>query len=355
MSLQQFLYLLGKQLANEASENELQQLRQLAEQHPDWQKTYEALLLMPKELITEEDMLKAEQAYALHAVKRQINKEPVVSYAENRKHAVFTRNRVVVAAAVLGTICIGAWVLFVTKISAVTLNTTNQVAAHRGARRKVTLPDGTVVNINSDSKLTYNNQFAQKAREVWLSGEAFFEVAQQADVPFIIHTGNMNIKVLGTSFNVKSYPEDATSETSLIQGKVQVSFDDRPEERIILHPNEKLTVKNRQPHLKRAGADTLSQASITVNNLNPMQHASQLPETAWLQNNIAFSNASLAEIAVMLERHFDVTIEFINPDVMDYRYTGIFEGEELSKILAVMKLSKPFNYNIDGKKITIMH
>lgn len=353
MSLQQFLYLFGKQLANEASETELLQLKQLAEQHPDWQKTYEALLAVPQDTVTEEDMLKAEQAYALHSVKLQIHKaSTVVTY--RKKPSVFNRSRAVAAvAAVVCAACIITWALFVHSVSAT--SKTSQVMAKRGARQKVTLPDGSVVNINADSKLEYNNHFAEKTREVWLTGEAFFEVAKQAGTPFIIHTGNINIKVLGTSFNVKSYPDDATVETSLIQGKVQVSFEDRPDESIILHPNEKLTVKNKQSHARRAIADTLSQASITVNNLNPLQHAGQIPETAWLQNTIAFSNASLSEIAMMLERHFDVTVEFANPDVMYYRYTGIFEEEELSKILAVMKLSKPFNYNIDGKKITITH
>lgn len=355
MPLQQFIYLVSKQLAGEAGAAELLQLQQLLAQHPEWEGTYQTLLAAEERRgLTEEEQLKAEQAYALHSVKLQFQH---MEQADGNAVQLRTKSRrgkllaVMAGCAVLVTAGAGWW--WHAAGTADELQS-SQIVARRGARTEVVLPDSSRVWINSDSRLTYNSQtFGKRDRELWLSGEAFFEVAKQASHPFIIHSGNIHIKVLGTSFNVKSYPGDATTETSLINGKVQVSFTNRPDENIILHPNEKLTVSNETSISNNHTAVTEARASITVNNLSQVNTGDQITETAWMRNRIAFSDASLAEIASVLERHFDVTVQFAGQDVMNYRYTGNFEGENLEKMLAVMKLSKPFNYSINGKKVTI--
>ncbi|SIT05104.1 FecR family protein [Filimonas lacunae] len=345
-------------MANEASASELQQLKQFTEQHPEWLQAMDALQQKTDKALNEEEMLKAEQAYALHSVKVQFDSLPPVVAREmvagrnNKKWKRWLAGGSVVAVLCAG-VAIYQKVYTIRDVSG--LIHVDQIIAKRGDRKKVVLPDSSQVWVNADSRLSYNGkQFGSANREVWLEGEAFFDVTQKAAQPFIIHTGDLTIKVLGTAFNVKNYPGDATTETSLISGKVQISFKDRPDEQIILRPNEKLIVSNDQSLNKNNHAVTGTEPRITVNTLSAANVAGgQLPETAWLQNEIAFSNTSLAEIGAMLERHFDVTVAFTNQDVMNYRYTGIFKGEDLEKVLAVMKLSKPFNYNINGKKVTI--
>lgn len=112
----------------------------------------------------------------------------------------------------------------------------------RGLKKTLLLPDSTHVTMYADSKLSYPGSFKGDIREVQLSGEAFFDVAEDHRHPLIVHTGKMNIKVLGAAFNVKSYPEDEASETILFHGSIEVTLTDRPADRIILKPSEKLVV-----------------------------------------------------------------------------------------------------------------
>ena len=114
----------------------------------------------------------------------------------------------------------------------------------RRTRSRMILADGSVVMLNADSRLKYPTSFDGPVREVYLTGEAFFTIQKDPEHPFIIHTDKMNIRVLGTSFNVKSYPDDASMETTLLQGSIEVTFPDRPADKIILKPTDKLVIAN---------------------------------------------------------------------------------------------------------------
>src|ERR1700722_5620570 len=120
-------------------------------------------------------------------------------------------------------------------------NNLSEISTHNGSKTNVVLPDGTTVKLNAGSKLTYDKNYGNTTREVNLTGEAFFEVVKNKEKPFIIHTKKIDIKVLGTIFNVKSYPDEKT-ETSLVRGSIEVTFKDKSSEKIILKPNEKLIV-----------------------------------------------------------------------------------------------------------------
>jgi transmembrane sensor len=113
-----------------------------------------------------------------------------------------------------------------------------------GTKSSVILNDGTHVILNSNSHIKFPIAFKGTTREVYLIGEAYFEVHKDHQHPFIIHTKKMNVRVLGTEFNVKAYAEDPQSETTLIRGSVEVTMNDRPSDRIILKPNEKLVINN---------------------------------------------------------------------------------------------------------------
>lgn len=349
MSENLFLQLLSKLLAGEASKEEIRQLEEFTASNPEWMSIYNQLTGIHQPNSPEDD-LKAEQAFALHSLKMQLyNESSTVSTPKyNRLSSV--RNKILTAAVSVLIVAAGLTTYLYYSHDAKPAQL-SVVSTKRGSRTSVTLPDGTIVSINSQSRLQYSDNFKGKIREVWLSGEAFFDVKKDPDHPFVIHTNKINIRVLGTAFNVKSYPEDPTIETSLIRGRIEVNFNDRPSETIILRPNEKLTVSKDQSQFEKGpGA---KDSKIKLENLNPINKDKLFVETAWLSNRIAFTDTRLADICSTLERRFNIEIEFENKELRDYRYTGIFEEENLDQILNVMKLSKPFNYSTYGKKITL--
>ena len=118
-----------------------------------------------------------------------------------------------------------------------------EVAARPGVRTKVVLPDGTQVWLNSNSKLKYSPDFNLHSREVDLEGEAYFDVAKDMERPFIVHASTIDVRVLGTAFTIKSYPQDETIEATLLKGAIEISGRDNPgAPRIILKPDEKLVL-----------------------------------------------------------------------------------------------------------------
>jgi len=356
MSENLFLQLLSKLLAGEASREEIRQLDDFTASNPEWLAIYNELT-DKQELSTPEDDLKAEQAFALHSLKMQLYNESSNTIINNSnistpsyKRFPRLRGKILIAATTILLIItgLGTYKYVLQDVKPAQLSV---VSTKRGSRTNVTLPDGTTVWVNSQSKLQYSDNFKGKTREVWLSGEAFFDVKKDPDHPFIIHTNKINIKVLGTAFNVKSYPEDPTIETSLIRGRIEVNFTDRPQETIILRPNEKLTVSKDQSQFEKSSGK--KDSKIKLENLNPVNKEKLFVETAWLSNRIAFTDTRLADICSTLQRRFNVEIDFENKELMDYRFTGIFEEENLDQILNVMKLSKPFNHTTYGKKITL--
>ncbi len=120
----------------------------------------------------------------------------------------------------------------------------NEISTRPGSKSKVELPDGSVVWLNAGSTLTYDKDFGKENRAVTLIGEGFFDVTKNKEKPFIISTESISIKVLGTVFNVKAYKEDKQTETSLIHGSIEVTIKNRPNDKIILSPSEKLIVEN---------------------------------------------------------------------------------------------------------------
>jgi transmembrane sensor len=127
------------------------------------------------------------------------------------------------------------------------------VGTKKGSKSHIVLPDGTNVWLNADSKIIYPGNFQGETREVSLVGEAFFDVVKNVNKPFIIHTGTMDVKVLGTAFNVRSYPGEMTTEASLLRGLIEVTLNGTEKKKILLKPNEKLTVLNSDESYQKTG------------------------------------------------------------------------------------------------------
>jgi transmembrane sensor len=239
--------------------------------------------------------------------------------------------------------------------------TTSEVSTKYGSKTKLVLPDGSQVWLNSGSRLTYDKNFGNNLREVVLSGEAFFDVVKNPQLPFVIHASAINIKVLGTAFNVKSYPGEKNIETSLVRGSIEVTFRDRPTEKIILKPNEKLVIANEEafPSAKPAKnlpgiqQTTRPEPIVAVSHLTYQPIDSTVIETSWMEGKLIFRSETFEDLAVRMERWFGVSIRFANVELKEKKITGIFENETIEQALEALQLTVPFKYAINKKEIII--
>ena len=212
------------------------------------------------------------------------------------------------------------------------------------------MPDSTIVWLNAGSKLTYSENFGVQNRNTTLTGEAYFDVKKGA-IPFIIHTNGLKIRVLGTAFNVKSYPDEMTTETSLLRGKLEVSIDERPEQKFVLNPNEKLVIANKLQVIKEKAAPAKEPLFL----LKHVSFAadSTIIETAWTENKLVFQDETFYEVAKKMERWYGVRIKFSNSDIAYSRLYGSFTRETIAEALDALKIGLAFNYRIEGDEITI--
>ncbi len=235
----------------------------------------------------------------------------------------------------------------------------NEVVTANGSRTHLTLPDGTKVWLNAGSRLAYDKTYGSGRREINLTGEAFFDVANNPRQPFIIHTPRMDVRVLGTSFNVKSYTADKTTEATLVRGSIAVSIKNRPDETIILKPNQKLIVTNdqttllrHQPGQSRVAPDSTAQISIRPPSYE--QNTGAMIETSWVNNKFIFKDEDFGTLSKDLERWYGVSISLTDPAQANWRFTGTFEKETIGQALDALKLTANFNYVIQGTQIQII-
>ncbi len=235
-----------------------------------------------------------------------------------------------------------------------------QKTTHPTKKDVLTLSDGTVVTLNSATTIKYPDHFGDSTREVYLEGEAYFDVSKDPLHPFIIHTDKMNIRVLGTSFNVKSYRSEPLGEASLIRGSIEVTLNDRPSDRIILKPKEKLIVQNNRTIKKTVNPDPSAQDTAGKSTRYSLTNLTYFPntvktvvETSWVENKLVFSEKDFVDLSGQLERWYGVHIEFGNQRVKHYNFTGFFEKESLPEALDALKMIEHFNYKIADSTVYI--
>nr|ALG05206.1 anti-FecI sigma factor FecR [uncultured bacterium 4C6] len=225
-----------------------------------------------------------------------------------------------------------------------------------GIKTRLVLSDGTTVTLNSATTFKYPVQFDGKTREVYLNGEAYFDVHKDKKHPFIIHTNKMNVRVLGTVFNIKSYDNESRSETSLIHGSIEVTLSDRKADRIILKPSEKLIVQNnsaqKQTNIstgknKLNTAVTGTQYSLTNLTYFPSVDSAAV-ETLWLKNKLVFRNNNFESIATDMERWYGIKIVFEHEELKKLRFTATFERETATEALESLRFTDDFRYKKKG-------
>lgn len=200
-----------------------------------------------------------------------------------------------------------------------------------GSKSEIILPDGTKVQLNGATTITYdvNNS---KQRLVQLSGEAFFDVAKNPDCPFRVIANDLQIEVVGTSFNVNTYKKGVV-ETSLLTGQIKISGGSFPQE-YILTPGEKATYSSINNALK------ITQADVHV-------------ETGWCDDYLIFDSEPLIDVIEEIERWYGVEIELRCPQIGQDLLSGSFRHENIQNVIHSLSLQYKFKYEIHKDKITI--
>jgi len=205
-----------------------------------------------------------------------------------------------------------------------------------GERTIISMEDGTRIWLNVASSIRYPETFeGKKTREVFLDGEAFFEVARDTNKPFIVTTQEIQIKVLGTSFNVKSYGREDRIQTTLVEGKVIIESMDEQPKVVTLAPNQMATYHKES-------------RKIVLNNKTDMDALA-----GWKDGRLIFDNKPLAEIVVALERWYDVKIEVQDQRSLKCHFSAKIENLSLTEVLDLFKASDGIEYTIQGSEVTI--
>jgi len=205
------------------------------------------------------------------------------------------------------------------------------VTADNGQRSGVTLPDGTEVYLNSHSTISYSSDYGVEERSVNLTGEAFFDVAKDADKRFLVHAGGAVVEALGTSFNIKAYSEDDEIVTTLLEGSVVMTVNDLHVE---LAPNQ--TAMYDKNSLQLSTKQTDNDYAVL-----------------WRNNELAFEGRTLEEIASLFNRSYNITIQFETEKIKKYRFSGVIKNNSLDNVFEIISLTAPISFRYSGDTIIL--
>lgn len=212
----------------------------------------------------------------------------------------------------------------------------NTVRVPGGADYAVELADGTIVRLNCETELRYPVRFVGKERRVYLDGEAFFEVAKNAEMPFIVETKQMQVEVTGTQFDVKAYAEDETMQATLVEGGVEVCAYGAGSKPVALIPSQQyvLDVQTRQVEVKKVDVQLY---------------------TGWVEGMFVFKNQRLEDVMTMLARWYSVDVFYIGESVKDIRLSAnLGRYEHIDKILDIIQETNKIGFSRKGNVVTVM-
>lgn len=250
--------------------------------------------------------------------------------SKNRILSIITRAAAILLLPVLG-------LLFYTNLSEREHYVANfndiEVESPAASRTHIELGDGTKVWLNHGSKLKYPYRFEGENRKVFLTGEAYFQVAHNSKFPFIVGTDRMVVKATGTSFNVSAYLDDPLVQTTLVEGKVILYKGKSNSEIKTLKPGESLKFD-------------------AMNNVYTTEKGNTVKYTAWKDGLLVFKNDTIEEVAKKLERWYNIDVEIKSGKIKEFPFTATFTDETLPQVLELLSLASPVSYQLTlGKKL----
>ncbi len=362
--------LIARQLSGEISADESEELQEVLRQQPDKNHLFD---ILQSYFVLHHDQEDGDNDITIDYEKRfrriiehseynhDLSSHPEIKPGIARKHGGWWKYAAAVACFVF---LAGASIYYLHRQNNFIENNAgkaNEIVSKSGARTKLMLSDGSQVWLNSGSKLKYTGDYNKYLREVDLEGEAYFDVAKDADRPFIVHTSSLNIKAVGTAFVVKSYPQDESVETTLLRGIIEISRKDYPNDpKVILKPNEKLVFSKQREkelhHNTSSGPGSYEAASVGKISIAAVSKAipdSNKVETSWVYNRLVFDGDSFQELAEKMERWYNVKITFSNKELLRYRFKGAFANETVKEALNALQLTAEFSYQINNNEISL--
>lgn len=337
----EFLLLVSKKLAGEATESELNELELIISANTEFAQQYKLL----QQFWAEES--NTNQAFVEDGLQKVLQRlelpfETPIKYmeAESKSRRWFIR----IAAVAASIVVIASSVIFLNssnnnKTSTADFSKLEKKQNSKGTKSIIELSDGSKVWLNADSKIQYPPLFAGNTREIYLDGEAFFEVAKNAQKPFIIHLANGTVKVLGTSFNVRAYGNEKVVETSVATGKVAFIpkyNSNKKQDTVFITPNNKV-----QYHFTNEKIAVMPTVVIE--------------DKAWTEGKLIFKAMTLQDITTELERNFGKKAIFLDDEAREYVLTGSFQNNTLEEIMFYLSLSKTkkIYYKITNNELRI--
>ena len=223
------------------------------------------------------------------------------------------------AAAVIAALLVLNSILLISKREVPSTDNHIVLTSQQGKFVKYTLPDSSVVTLNNNSSLEFPIAFNTEERKVKLNGEGFFEVASNKDCPFVVETGKgVNVRVLGTKFNLQSFSCDDIVQVSLISGSVEVDVEGEEAFSYVMRQSERFT------------------CNVQTREMN-LEMMNGISGTEWMYNKLVFKETSLKEVARQISNHFGVKVSIDTPDLYGIRFSGTFDNRELGTVLSYME------------------
>ncbi len=262
----------------------------------------------------------------------RINRLSILNESFAKKTSLYISLKRIAAALIIGLFIGGAVITYNLYMKRQSVNML-VFEAPRGEKSKVVLTDSTVIWLNSSSKIQLKNNYNILNRKVQLEGEAYFEVTKNKRLPFRVSTRDLDVSVLGTRFNIIAYPDENITETSVIEGIVEITTKSS-EKKVILRENQKATYNKN-------------------NNTLTYQAASPVIDIAWMHNMLIFDNEHYLKVFSKLEKWYGVEIEVAGEIKYEPHYTFKIKTESLSEMLNLLNIIAPIEYKISGDKVTI--
>ncbi|MCC9019729.1 FecR family protein [Flavobacterium lipolyticum] len=239
-------------------------------------------------------------------------KKEIQNIKKTNKVISFPNSNWAVAASLLFVVSLSCF-LYLSSLKTIT----RQYATRAGEHAKIVLSDGTQIWLNAGSHVKYPVTFKGDTREIYLTGEAFFDVAKDKKHPFIIHTDKMDTKVLGTSFNVQAYPDQTTQEVSVLTGRVNVKST-VTEENVYVTPGQKVVFKSHSNKLQTF-------KDIPMNSIS-----------LWRKHIIVFEDAPLPEVIATINRNYNVTVQIANKNLNNLKISAYFKELPAGQVVALV-------------------
>ncbi len=328
---------------NQASEQEVDQIMEWVNKSVQNREYFASLKAM--HTISSQGVPAQSYEKTANAIRQSINNEQMSK--SNRRYRLFAYFS---SAAAVIAICFSIWMLLGNQsqnIQPIRLASStpaqeimNTLFTEKGVKGFTTLPDGSKVWLNSNTRISYPNSFSGKTRDVSLSGEAYFEVAKDSLMPMVITTNkNFKVEVLGTSFNIKSYDNDHKAETTLYNGSIRMHYKNNKSQRVENHtmkPNESFVYYDNKYEAK------------------PTQPKNPQVQKAWKEGQLIFENTPMIEVIKMLERWHGTTFVINNKTIYKYSLTATFTTESIVQILDMMQYAMPIKYTYKDQTVTFI-